>query len=148
MKKLLLIILVVLIAIPIQLDAKRKKKKGSFLSDLYHNTTARYNGYFYAKLTMSESEALLLEGEQINFDNFLELYPTVSSTKKQTISSQMQTVIEKSEKVILKHRKSKWVDNCNLLIGKAYLYLGEYEDAINNLLYVTSDFNNRLYTIL
>lgn len=144
MKKLLLIILVVLIGIPIQLDAKRKKKKkGSFLIDLYHNTTARYNGYFYAKLTMSESEALLLEGEQIDFDNFLELYPTVSSTKKQTISSQMQTVIEKSEKVILKHRKSKWVDNCNLLIGKAYLYLGEYEDAINNLLYVTSDFHNK-----
>ena len=127
---------------PLNLLAKKKKKKKSILIEWYHNTTARYNGYFYAKLTMQESEQLLMENLETNFDKFLELYPTISSPNKQSISGQMQTVIEKSEKVIQKHRKSKWVDDCNLLIGKSYVYLGEYESALKNLLYITSDYYN------
>ena len=127
---------------PLNLLAKKKKKKKSILIEWYHNTTARYNGYFYAKLTMQESEQLLMENLETNFDKFLELYPTISSPNKQSISGQMQTVIEKSEKVIQKHKKSKWVDDCNLLIGKSYVYLGEYESALKNLLYITSDYYN------
>lgn len=140
MKKLFLIILCVFLCFT---DTYASKNNGAWewIKEFYHNTTSRYNGYFYANLTMMESEVKLEEGE-INYDELLSLFPSITSDKKSTVASDMDIIIEKSENVIQKHRRSKWVDNCNYLIGKAYIYLEEYEEAIQHFLYVTSDFYN------
>ena len=139
LKHLILLILITGTLFQVQAIPSRKKKKQSFVSKVYHNTTARYNGYFYAKLKMAEAEAAMTTSDETEYDQILDLFPTLSANAS-AHNTAMDAVVEKSEKVIQKHRRSKWKDDCNLLIGKAYIYLGEYQQAIEHFLFITSDY--------
>ena len=46
---------------------------------MYHNTLARYNGYFLAKETMKEVESTVASSANDNFSRTLKVYPAVTS---------------------------------------------------------------------
>ena len=45
------------------------------ISNVYHNTTARYNAYFYAKLQMDEIQQTIEESQEVNYNKILKIFP-------------------------------------------------------------------------
>lgn len=139
------IILFLVFLISLSAYAQKKKKKDepySFAGRTYHNTTARYNGYFNARMLMKENLATIQEEVETDYDKLLEFYPSVNEQKAQGITPDMDIIIEKTNKVIDKHLKSKWVDDCYLLMAKAYFLKGDHEKAIESIHFITSEYHH------
>ncbi|MFT5247277.1 MAG: tetratricopeptide (TPR) repeat protein [Gammaproteobacteria bacterium] len=110
----------------------------------FHNTTARYNGYFYAGESMRESQDILNEEHQDDYDVVLPVFVYGNEEVAQAIYPQMERIIEKTSRVIEKHdmnppkrgRKkmkrpelNKWIDNNWMLLGQSYFYKRNYFKA-------------------
>ncbi len=120
----------------------KKKKKNSLLRRFYHNTTSRYNGYFYAKLKLNTAINNLKEAHADNYDEILPLFPYIDADKKQSISPNMDEIIKKTSLVINRHPLTKWVDNCYLLLGQAYYLKTDYENALQTFSYISSEYKS------
>ena len=81
------------------------------------------------------------EDIQNDYDQILEFYPTLSGKNAQSISPEMDIIIEKTNKVIDKHPKSKWVDDCYLLMARAYLLKSDFTNAIESIHFITSEYH-------
>ncbi|MFT6183048.1 MAG: tetratricopeptide (TPR) repeat protein [Flavobacteriales bacterium] len=127
-------------------------KKDGFVYRVFHNTTARYNGYFYAKEAMREADLQLADQQLDDYDEILPLFIMGDEQAAQGIFPQMERAIEKSSLVIERHtmkpqgrskKKSKrpeinkWIDDNYLLIGVAYFYKQNYFKAEEMFLYVS-----------
>ena len=108
---------------------------------LYHNTTAKYNGYFNANEIMT---ATLLGIEQKHQDNYLKrlpLFPYLELQNPKEISPDMDKVIEKVTRVVALHEKSYWTDDCYLMVGKAQFLKQDCEAAEETLRFAAEEFN-------
>jgi tetratricopeptide (TPR) repeat protein len=124
------------------LSACASSKKQNFISRAYHDITARDNGYFNAKLLLAQSSEYLWEGQLEDFSQTLPVYKYGSKEGAQEEQVNLDEVIKKSSIVIQLHKKSKWVDDCYLLIGKANFYKKEYEEAITSFQYIVNQYEN------
>lgn len=106
------------------------------VANVYHNIAARYNAYFLANERMKEVEDALMESQEINFNKLLHIFPDVDSNTVNTVKPQLEDVIKKASIAIERHKHSKWVDDCYILVGKARFYGGEYEHAVETFKYV------------
>ncbi len=125
-------------------------EKDALLNKGYHNMTARYNGYYNARVIIDES----LEAYRLSYDdNYnkilpLDVYP--SEEDAPSLYPQMDVAIEKCETVILRHSmpnplevKNKEVENCRwiddnwLVIAKIHYIKREYELAGQKFKYIT-----------
>lgn len=119
-------------------------ERDSFVHRVYHNTTARYNGFFYAKESLREGKEKLIENHKDNYDEILPIYIYGSEEEASTIYPQMERVIEKSSLVVDEHtmkvsgrykkkmerpEMNKWIDDNYLLIGIGHYYKREYYKA-------------------
>ncbi len=118
----------------------KKKKKTTWLKRVYHNTTARYNGYFNAKLKINNSIQALKESHQDNYEEILPLFPYIDSKNKNTVSPTMDDVIEKGSMVINIHTISKWLDNAYLQLGEAYFMKDDLDKAQQTFSFILSEF--------
>ena len=106
---------------------------------VYHNTHAKFNGFFYASEALAEAEKKIKALYEPNWDEVLPLFLDTDSKSAQQVYPLMERAIEKSSKVVDKHtltpskrdRKyfkrpemNKWIDDNYTVIGKAY-YLKE-----------------------
>jgi len=121
--------------------------KNTALRRAYHNTTARYNGYFNAKELMKEEEEGLYNAHKEDYTQTLPIFIYPSDKQSQGMYPNMDKVIEKCSEVIERHsiykRKKehiKWIDDCYFLIGKARFYKEEYSLAEQTFLYVYQAF--------
>ena len=121
--------------------------KNTALTRAYHNTTARYNGYFNANELMMEEEEKLFSSHQEDYSQILPIFIYPDEKKSQSMFQNMDIVIEKCSEVIERHsiykRKKehvKWIDDCYFLIGKARLYKEEFGLAEQTFLYVYQAF--------
>ena len=138
-KPLIYIILCLLICNqPLLGQKKGNKKESSFLKDNYHNITARYNGYFNAKLKLNTIISETEKEVKDDYDKILSIFPAQEKMDPSSIGKEMDVIIEKTTTVIQKHPESKWVDDCFYLMGLAHLYKQEYEKAIKSFLYISS----------
>ena len=48
-------------------------EQSGIVSNVYHNTTARYNAYFYARLQMDEIDQTIAESQENNYNKILKL---------------------------------------------------------------------------
>lgn len=116
----------------------------------YHNTTARYNGYFNAKESVKEGIVALKDNHEEDYNKVLPIFIYGDETSTGSILPQMERAIEKSSVVIDRHsmpnrartKKKKveycqWIDENYFLIGKAYFYERKFEDARRHLEYVS-----------
>ncbi len=117
------------------------------VSRAYHNTTARYNGYFNAREIMREQEARLEEQQVDDYSQLLPIFIVPNEKKAQSMFPDMDLVIEKCSEVIDRHsmyikreEHVKWIDDSYILIGKARFYKQEYGLAEETFLYVYQAF--------
>ena len=129
--------------------------KNKFINRRYHDLTAHFNGYFYAKESIKEGVQNL---ESTYKDDYTELLPVFKYGDAQTakaIFSQMDRAIKKASTCIqhhaIKDKKSKveipnagkWIDDCWIVIGKGHFYKREFFSAIESFEYVSSVYKGK-----
>ena len=108
------------------------------ISKTYHNTTARYNGYFLAKEKMNAIEQGLVDNMQYDYNQVLPIYPRIDSATAKALSPELEDVIKKASFPIQYHKNSKWIDNCYILIGQANYYQLNFGEATRTFKYVNA----------
>ncbi|MEM7163069.1 MAG: tetratricopeptide repeat protein, partial [Bacteroidota bacterium] len=123
------------------------KTRNRYINRKFHDTNARFNGYFNAKEAIKEAQLSLKTGHQENWDEVLPIFIYPTEETAPSIYPQMDRAIEKCTKVIDRHsiqekRKeyNKWVDDCWLLIGVANFYRRDFEKSEEMFRYVTKSF--------
>lgn len=106
------------------------------VGSLYHNTTAHYNAYFYAKERMIEIENSIYNSVDINYDRILDLYPQFDSVASISVKDQIEDCVKKASIAIQRHPESDWADNSYILVGKARYYELDFVNAIETYKYV------------
>jgi len=109
----------------------------------YHNTTARFNGYFNADFKQMERAKEIRLNLIDRYDSLLPVFPFGDDAAAKASFQIMDETIKKAGLVIQKHEKSKWVDECYLVIGRGYFYKKQYFEAIDNFQYVYSRFKDQ-----
>ncbi len=113
-------------------------ENNSFLGRRWHNVTGYYNSYFLAEQRLQEVQAQLLEGQDRNFYQILPLYPQFDTTAAAQYTEQIAEVIKLASISIDRHKKSNWVDDSYLVIGKARFYAREFAEATETFKYVNT----------
>lgn len=107
-------------------------------SQAYHNTTAHYNGYYYAREEVRKIEETLWSSLNDDYGRILRLYPRVDSSLAQGYDKEVQEAIKMASIAIQRHPNSKWVDDAYILVGKARLYSLDWGNAIQTLKFVNT----------
>src|SRR5690625_5042314 len=120
---------------------QKDKDDLSFLGKLYHNTTAKYNGYYNADLLMQESKAILTEEYIEDYDTLIPVYPYMANTDVDHQYNTLDKIIEKVTTVSALHRQSHWLDDNYLMLGKAYFLKKDYKEANAAFQYLVNNFD-------
>ncbi len=107
-------------------------------SDIYHNTTAHFNGYFYAREKIHEIQQLILQSQDDDPNQILRLFPKLDTTLAKSYKKDTEEVIKMASISIQRHPNSKWLDDNYLLVGLARLYDCDYQNAIQTFKYVNT----------
>lgn len=126
------------------------RKKPGLTNRVYHQTTARFNGYFNAKEMMLALEDNLHQTHKENWDELLPIFIYPDEERAQALYPELDLMIEKCSKVINRHsmrikRKehNKWIDDNYFLIGKANFYKRTYGSSQEMFSYVSKAFKNQ-----
>ena len=113
----------------------------------YHRTTAKYNGYFNGNESLKTGIRKLEETHKDDFSEIIPVFKTGDLAKNQTIHPYMNKAIEKGSIVIQRHSMNirgkeynKWIDDNYFMIGKAYFYKGEFDEAIKTFNYIKENY--------
>lgn len=111
-------------------NKKMLKKKWSLPRRVVQNTFTRYNYYYNADLKMEEAKANMLRSRQDDYDSLLSLFPFDPNVDSAKLASDMDTIIKKASVGIQIHDpRAKWQDDLYLLVGQAYYYKADYQNA-------------------
>ena len=79
-------------------------------------------------------------------DDYSELLPVYAYDKGDgtSIGGNLNEVITKTQEAIKLKPNSKWIDDCYLLMGKAYYLQGDNTSADQAFQYINGKFKNRL----
>ncbi|MCJ8166138.1 tetratricopeptide repeat protein [Pontibacter sp. E15-1] len=108
------------------------------LSKTYHNTAARYNGYFLAREKMRLMQESLQEQTQYDYNQVLPIYPAIDSTTAKAFEADLEDIKKKASHPIQYHKNSKWIDNSYIEIGKANYYQLNFAEAVRTFKYVNA----------
>ncbi|HEY4651034.1 MAG TPA: hypothetical protein VIG72_06445, partial [Pontibacter sp.] len=108
------------------------------VSKAYHNTTARYNGYFLAREKLRAVEEALQAQMTYDYNTVIPIYSTIDSTTAKAAAADLEDVIKKASFPIQYHKNSKWVDDSYNLIGKARYYQLDFPDAARTFKYTNT----------
>ena len=114
----------------------------TWTSKAFHNTTAHYNGYFYAKDEITKIEKTILEGKGDDYNDILQLFPAIDSAQAKGYDKEIQEAIKMASLSIQRHPNSKWVDDCYILVGKARLYSLDLGNAVQTFKFVNTKSKN------
>ncbi len=117
-------------------------ERGNPFSKSYHNTAARYNAHFYAKMRLQEIEQTLWTNHQNDYDNVLRIYPEFDTIMAKSYEALTEDIIKKSSIAIQRHKNSKWVDDCYILVGQARHYDVDFPNAIETFKFVNTHSEN------
>lgn len=115
------------------------KKRWGFPRSSFQNLFTRDNYYFNADLKMDEALDNMQRFRQENFDSLLALYPYDPDRDSSVLSSDMDSIIQKASVGIQIHDpRTRWADDLYLLLGQAYYYKADYENAASAFKYVVA----------
>jgi len=120
---------------------KSRTEELTGIKKLYHNTTARYNGYFNADVLLNNSILALEETHQDNYNKILPVYEYIEIDPVQNVNKDLDIAIEKVSIVATLHRQSDWTDDCYLLLGKAQYLKQDFESAEETFEYSAKEFS-------
>ncbi|MFM7428616.1 MAG: tetratricopeptide repeat protein, partial [Flammeovirgaceae bacterium] len=114
----------------------------SVTSNFFHNTTAHYNGFFYAREKTREVEKIILKTLDDDPTQILRLYPSLDTVKAKSYSKDTEEIIKMASISIQRHPNSKWVDDNYIQVGLARLYSCDFQNAILTFKYVNKKSNS------
>ena len=124
-------------------------KKNSWVNRQFHNTTAKYNGYFNGNESIKNGIKKLEGGFVDDYTTILPVFKTGDLKKSKKTHSYMDKAIRKGSIVIQRHSMKikgkeycKWIDDNYLMVGKSYFYKGEFEDAIKTFSFIKNEYKN------
>lgn len=108
------------------------------IGNFFHNTVHRYNAYYNANTKMKAGQRGIANSLQ---DDYSKILP-VDKTELATGNSipDIDSIITRLTVANKIHPKSKWVDDCNLMIGKAYYLKKDYESALQAFQYIVGSY--------
>lgn len=141
-KKPILLLFFCLLAVPLFYSCGAKKQsKNGLIARVYHNVTARYNGYFNGVQLFEESIKNHENSNTTRFDRLLPILILPDQNQARSLSTNMDEVIRKASTVIDRHPFSKWTKHSYQLVGKSYLYKGDPFNAALSFSYVFNTYN-------
>jgi len=124
-------------------------KKNAFVNKLYHGITTRYNIYFNGNESFKEAKVALDKKTRDNYTNVIPVYVYPEKTVALSFSPQWDRTIEKCSKAITKHSMlikgeefCKPIDDTYFLMGQAYFYRQDYNDALRIFSYIINTHKN------
>ena len=83
-----------------------------------------------------------------DYTTIISVFPTGDLKKTKKTKSYMDKAIRKGSVVIQRHSMKikgkeycKWIDDNYLMIGKAYFYKGDFDEAIKTFVYIKNEYN-------
>jgi len=138
--------LVILLSILLVISSCSTKKK-SWVNRQYHNTTAKFNGYFNGNESVRLGVKKLHAKHIDDFTDILSVYPTGDLKKSKKTHSYMDKAIKKGSIVIQRHSMKikgkeycKWIDDNYFMVGKSYFYKGEFDEAIKTFSFINNEY--------
>lgn len=117
-------------------------EQNTITANFFHNLTAHYNGYFYAKEGAREVEKMILKSLDDDHNKILLLYPRLDTVLAKTYKKNTEEIIKMASKSIQYHPNSRWVNDNYLMVGLARLYACDYQNAILTFKYVNTKSQN------
>jgi outer membrane protein assembly factor BamD (BamD/ComL family) len=105
---------------------------------VYHNTTAHFNGYYYALQEIDKVENTILTSHVDDYNRILKLFPSFDSTLAKGFDKEIQEAVKMASVAIQRHPNSKWVDDAYILVGKARMYSLDWGNAIQTFKFVNT----------
>ncbi len=122
-------------------------KKKSWVNRQFHNTTAKYNGYFNGNQSVKNGVKKIEDGFTDDYTAVLPVFKLRDLKKSKTAHSYMDKAIKKGSIVIQSHSMKikgkeycKWIDDSYLMVGKSYFYKGEFEDAVKTFSFIKNEY--------
>jgi tetratricopeptide (TPR) repeat protein len=113
-------------------------EQNTITSNAFHNLTAHYNGYYYAREKAREVEKTILKTLDDDPTQVLRLFPQLDTTKAKGYVKDTEEIIKMASISIQRHPNSKWVDNNYVMVGLARLYACDFQNAILTFKYVNT----------
>jgi tetratricopeptide (TPR) repeat protein len=113
-------------------------ESNTWTSKAFHNTTAHYNGYYYAREEITKIENTIRKSQKDDYNNVLPLFSRLDSVLALSYDNEIQEAIKMASIAIQRHPNSKWVDDSYILVGKARLYSLDWGNAIQTFKYVNT----------
>lgn len=123
-------------------------KRYGIVKKTFHNVTAHYNGYFNAKQRIDNSVMQSDKSFQDKYDELLPIFKLVreddalSKTAKGS-NQALDEAIKKASLVILRHEKSKWIDDCYFEIGRSHFYKKDYFTAAETFQFTAGKYKGK-----
>lgn len=106
--------------------------------DIYHNTTAHFNGYFYAREKIGEIQKIILESQDDDPNQVLRIFPKLDTAMAKSYKKDTDEVIKMASISIQRHPNSRWLDDNYLLVGLARLYDCDFQNAVQTFKFVNT----------
>lgn len=118
-------------------------ERNTWTSKAYHNTTAHFNGYYYASEEIRKVEDNILASHVDDYNRILRLYPSFDSSLAKSYDKEIQEAVKMASIAIQRHPNSKWVDDAYILVGKARMYSLDWGNAIQTFKYINTRSDDR-----
>ena len=132
-------ILLLLCIATLGLNSGCSSERNLSISKIFHNTTSRYNGYYYARENIKAVEQKVLESLVNDYDEILPIFPQIDSSLANSYQTEIEEAIKMASLAIQRHPNSKWVDDSYLLIGLARYYSLDFVNAIQTFKYINTN---------
>ena len=118
-------------------------EQNNVTSNVYHNLTAHFNGYYYALEKTHEVEAVILKSLDDDHNQVLRLFPKLDTTLAKSYEKDTEEIIKMASISIQRHPNSKWVDDNYIQVGLARLYGCDFQNATQTFKYVNTKSSNK-----
>ncbi len=112
--------------------------QNTIAGDMFHNTAAHFNGYFYAREKALEVEKIILKSLDDDPNQILRLFPKLDTTLAKSYKKDTEELVKMASISIQRHPNSRWVDDNFLLVGLARLYDCDFQNAIQTFKFVNT----------
>jgi tetratricopeptide (TPR) repeat protein len=113
-------------------------EQNTVTADIYHDLTAHFNGYYYAREKAKEVEKTIMKSLDDDPNQVLLLFPRLDTTLAKSYVKDTEEIIKMASISIQRHPNSRWVYENYIMVGRARLYDCDYPDAIQTFKYVNT----------
>ncbi len=120
-------------------NTKMLKKKWGLPRQIVQNTFTRYNYYFNAERKMEEAKLNMERLAKDDYNKPIALFSFDPNRDSTVLASDMDSIIQKTSLGIQIHDpRTKWGDDLYLLLGQAYYFKGDYNNAEASFRYIVA----------